>query len=578
MSFKPNSAIAATVLAIALLASCFATANEVRSHQGVVVTRSELASKAGTEVMAQGGNAVDAIVAAGFALAVTHPAAGNIGGGGFMVIRLADGTLFANDHREIAPAAAFRDMFLDADGDYNPRKALRSHQASGVPGSVAGLLTVHEKFGVLSREQVMAAGIRLAKEGFPLTEDLARQFSGRKNQWLKSAGAKKVFLKPDESTYESGELFVQADLAVTLERISDQGRDGFYKGKTAQLIVEEMKRGSGLITLDDLESYESVWREPIVGDYRGYQVVSMPPPSSGGVLLVQMLNMLEPFDLSELGVATSSSMHLIVEIERRAYADRAVHLGDSDFYPVPIALLTNKDYALSRFKNFDSNKRSPSRGIAAGNLSVESEETTHLSAIDAEGNAVAYTTTLNSGYGSGIVVQGAGFLLNNEMDDFSSKPGVPNQFGLIGAEANAIEPKKRMLSSMTPTIVVHDNKPVIVTGSPGGSTIITTVLQVVTNVLDHGMTLNDAVAQPRFHHQWLPDVVTLERNGFSTAVVEELQELDHEITYRNAIGDANTAGSRDGWIIGVSDPRNTGYASGLLDPPQEKETVESPSR
>ncbi len=579
MNIKSLSVRTALIAAAILtFTSCLVSANEVRSKYGVVVTRSELASKAGTQAMAQGGNAIDAIVSAAFALAVTHPAAGNIGGGGFVVIRLADGTTITNDHRERAPSAAFRDMFLDDEGEYDPNKALRSHLSSGVPGSVAGLLDVHERFGVLSREQVMAAGIRLAKEGFHLSEALARQLRGRKNQWLNSPGAMKVFLKADEGSYDEGELFVQEDLAQTLQRISDQGRDGFYKGKTAQLIVAEMERGNGLIGLEDLEAYESVWREPIIGDYRGYQVLSMPPPSSGGVLLVQMLNMLEPFELSKTGVATSESMHLMVEVERRAYADRAVHLGDSDFYPVPIESLTDKNYARSRFHDFSATKKTQSQQIAAGVMPLESEETTHLSAIDGEGNAVAYTTTLNSGFGSGIVVQGAGFLLNNEMDDFSSKPGVPNQFGLIGAEANAIEPGKRMLSSMTPTIVVHDDKPVLVTGSPGGSTIITTVLQVLTNALDHEMSLSEAVSQPRFHHQWLPDVVTVESGGFSDGVIEDLRDLGHVIRERNTLGDANTAGWKEGWLIGVSDPRHSGYASGLTQEPSAARETDRQSR
>ena len=559
---------ACALICLSLQLETNSIANEVSSKYGVVTSRSEFASKAGIQALAQGGNAIDAIVAAGFALAVTYPSAGNLGGGGFMVIRLADGTVVTNDHREMAPNAAFRDMFLDGDGEYDPQKALRSHLASGVPGSVAGLLDIHERFGELTREQVMSEAIRLASEGFELPPDIARQISGRNSVWLRSKGSREKFLKQNGSNYEGGDLFTQPDLAETLKRIRDHGRDGFYKGKTAELIVAEMKRGNGLILLEDLEGYRSVWREPIRSTYRGYEILSMPPPSSGGVLLVQMLNMLEKFDLGKMGSANPATIHTMVEVERRAYADRAMHLGDMDFYPVPIGSLTAKKYALQRIQDFDAEMKTPSSEIAAGDLPItqESEETTHLSAIDAAGNAVAFTTTLNSGYGSGIVVEGAGFLLNNEMDDFSSKPGVPNQFGLLGAEANAIEPKKRMLSSMTPTIVVAKNQPILVTGSPGGSTIITTVLQIVVNVVDHGMSISEAVTQPRFHHQWMPDVVTIESGGFKDETQNQLRSKGHEIRERRSIGDANTAGWVGDMIIGVSDPRNAGFASGLKPP------------
>ncbi|MCY3884221.1 MAG: gamma-glutamyltransferase [Gammaproteobacteria bacterium] len=554
---------------LALLSAAHSTANEVSSEYGVVTSRSEFASKAGTQMLAQGGNAVDAIVAAGFALAVTYPSAGNLGGGGFMVVRMADGTTVTNDHREMAPLAAYRDMFLDDDGEYDPAKALRSHLASGVPGSAAGLLDVHERFGKLTREQVMSEAIRLASEGFQLPSDIARQIAGRKDLWLRTIGSRAKFLRDDGSSFEEGDLFVQPDLAQTLMRIREYGRDGFYKGKTAELVVAEMKRGNGLISLKDLEDYETVWRDPINGSYRGFEIISMPPPSSGGVLLVQMLNMLERFDLNSMGFANALTMHTMVEVERRAYADRAVHLGDMDFYPVPVSSLIDKKYAVSRIQDINLEKSTSSLEISAGELPTpeESEETTHLSAIDSDGNAVAYTTTLNSGYGSGIVVEGAGFLLNNEMDDFSSKPGVPNQFGLLGAEANAIEPRKRMLSSMTPTIVVSENRPVLVTGSPGGSTIITTVLQIVVNVIDHGMSISEAVTHPRFHHQWMPDAITVETGGFEEETADQLRSMGHEIRERRAIGDANTAGWSEDSIIGVSDPRNQGFASGLEAPP-----------
>ena len=569
--YRLVAAFSCALVCLALLSEASSIANEVTSQYGVVTSRSEFASRAGTQALAQGGNAIDAIVAAGFALAVTYPSAGNLGGGGFMVIRMADGTVATNDHREMAPNAAFRDMFLDDNGEYDPQKALRSHLSSGVPGSVAGLLDVHERFGKLTRKQVMAEAILLASEGFQLPPDIARQISGRNSVWLRTKGSREKFLTQDGGNYEEGDLFIQPDLALTLRRIRDQGRDGFYKGKTAELIVAEMERGSGLISLKDLEDYRSVWREPIRGAYRGYEILSMPPPSSGGVLLVQMLNMLEKFDLGEMGSANPATMHTMVEAERRAYADRAMHLGDMDFYPVPIGTLTDKKYASHRIQDFDKEKKTLSSEVAAGDLPLpeESEETTHLSAIDAAGNAVAFTTTLNSGYGSGIVVEGAGFLLNNEMDDFSSKPGVPNQFGLLGAEANAIEPKKRMLSSMTPTIVVANDRPILVTGSPGGSTIITTVLQIVVNVIDHGMSISEAVTQPRFHHQWMPDIVTIESGGFKGETLEQLRNKGHEIRERRAIGDANTAGWVADSAVGVSDPRNAGFAAGLDSSPAD---------
>lgn len=564
---NPNSATNNTrfgfLLLLSLLLVCPCDANEVQANKGVVASRSKLASQAGVDAMKLGGNAIDAIVATAFTLAVTYPSAGNLGGGGFIVFRQHDGAMSALDFREIAPAASNRDMFLDEDGNYDPEVALRSRMASGVPGSVAGLLLVHERFGELSRQQVLAEAIRLAEEGFKLPEDIARQIAGRKDFWLRSKGSREKFLSETGETYQAGDLFVQKDLATTLQRISKEGRKGFYQGKTADLIVAEMDRGNGLITSDDLKNYTPKWRNPIVGSYRGHEVISMPPPSSGGTILVQMLNMLEPYALKASKFGTASTLHLMAEVERRAYADRAQHLGDSDFFPVPITTLINKKYAGLRFRNFVPDKVTPSKNISAGQLQKESEETTHLSAIDSDGNAVALTTTLNSGYGNGYVVQGAGFLLNNEMDDFSAKPGVPNQFGLVGGEANAIEPNKRMLSSMTPTILVHKDGRILVTGSPGGSTIITTVLQIIVNLVDHEMTLNEAVSSPRFHHQWLPDQITVEQNGFENEILDKLTELGHKIATRRTIGDANSALVTKKTLVGVSDPRNKGAAVGL---------------
>ena len=546
--------------------------NEVSSSQGVVSSRSELASQAGIKALRDGGNAIDAAVATAFTLAVTYPAAGNLGGGGFMVIYVAYGSgysAYALDFREMAPAAATRDMFLDENGEYNSERALRSRMSSGVPGSVAGLLAAHEKLGKLDRQAVLTEAIRLAENGFQLPDDIARRIRDRRDVWLRSEGSKQVFLKSENDEYldyNARDLFVQSDLASTLKRISKDGVKGFYEGETADLIVAEMQRGNGLISHGDLKRYTPVWRVPVLGYYRDYVIFSMPPPSSGGVLLVQMLNMLENFDVAEMGFGTFATMHLMSEIERRAYADRATHLGDSDFYPVPIRELIDKNYASERMEDFTSDKASKSANIEAGTVRAESLETTHLSVIDHDGNAVALTTTLNSGYGNGFVVEGAGFLLNNEMDDFSAKPGEPNQFGLVGAEANAIEPRKRMLSSMTPTIVINqDEEYLLVTGSPGGSTIITTVLQVIVNSIDHKMSLYDAVASPRFHHQWLPDRITLEMQDFDPKVEEDLRLLGHETVHRGSIGDANSAQKIGKQIIGVSDPRNDGRAVGLED-------------
>ena len=554
-----------TILVLGVVATTSVKSNTVVVENAAVSSRSMLASEAGVAAMRNGGNAVDAAVTTAFTLAVTYPSAGNLGGGGFAVIRMPDGKVFANDHRERAPKNASRDMFLDEAGEYVAERALRSHLASGVPGSVAGLLAIHERFGVLSREAVVAPAIELAREGFELPADIARQFTSRHEWFQHIDSTRKVFYKEDGSFYQAGELFKQPDLAATLSRVSEQGRDGFYKGETAELIEAEMSRGGGLISKSDLEAYESVWREPIHGRYRGYDVHSMPPPSSGGVLVVQLLNMLEPFELGELGFHKAPSMHLMIEAERRAYADRALHLGDPDFYPVPLDTLLSKHYAKSRIEDIGA-IATTSDHVAAGSISKEPFETTHFSVIDADGMAVALTTTINGGYGSGIIVEGAGFLLNNEMDDFSAKPGTPNMFGLIGGEANAIEPGKRMLSSMTPTIVSRGNSFILITGSPGGSTIITTTLQVILNVIDHGFELEDAVNAPRFHHQWQPNSVRFEA-GIKQDVIDELSAMGHtdlnKLPERFAIGDANSILKYRGSITATSDGRNEGGAVGF---------------
>ena len=538
-------------------------AHVARGKGGVVASRSPLASQVGIDILQRGGNAVDAAVATGFALAVTHPSAGNLGGGGFMVIRLADGRVTANDHREKAPAKAHRDMYQDEDGNVIEGLSTASHLAVGVPGTVDGLLAVLERHGTLSRRDVVAPAIALAENGFALPEDLAGQFERQRKAFEPYPASVAKFSKADGSPYQAGDTFRQPELARTLERIAEHGRKGFYAGLTASQIVAEMDRGGGLVGYEDLEAYRSVWREPVRGVYRGHEIVSMPPPSSGGLLLVQMLNMLEAYDLAGLGFGSAPAAHLMIEAERRAYADRATHLGDSDFYAVPADMLVDKRYARERLADFDPRQASKSADIGAGApWPAESPETTHVSAMDAAGNAVAYTTTLNLGYGAKIVVPGAGFLLNNEMDDFSAKPNVANAFGLIGGEANAIAPGKRMLSSMTPTIVLREGEPFIVTGSPGGSTIITTVLQILVNVLDHGMELGQAVAAPRFHHQWLPNRVVYEPQAFPPPTLEALEERGHvgltEVGF--GIGDANSAMRLGEELIGASDPRNAGSA------------------
>jgi gamma-glutamyltranspeptidase/glutathione hydrolase len=534
---------------------------------GMVATRSSWASQVGADILSQGGNAVDAAVAVGFAMAVTYPSAGNLGGGGFMVIHLADGTVITNDHREKAPSAASRDMFLDENGDVIKELSLHSHLAAGVPGSVAGLLDVLEKHGTMTRAQIIQPAIDLAAKGIVLDRDMAEGFARRAEAFAKYPASAAVFTHGGKP-YQIGDRWVQKDLAATLRRIKDKGRAGFYQGKTADLLVAEMQRGGGLISHQDLLDYRSVWREPIRGTYRGHEIISMPPPSSGGVLLVQMLNMLEAHDLATMGYGSAQAIHMMIEAERRAYADRAQHLGDMDFYPVPIQQLIDKKYAKARFADFDPAKAGKSEDIESGQLAPESMETTHASVMDAQGNAVSYTTTLNLSYGSKIVVSGAGFLLNNEMDDFSAKENTANYYGVIGRQANAIEPGKRMLSSMTPTIVLKDGVPMLVTGSPGGSTIITTTMQVILNVIDHQMSLSDAVSSPRFHHQWVPDRVLVEPFALSPDTRKVLEAKGHkqllDLGTRFSLGDANSVLRTERGFEGMADPRNAGTAMGVF--------------
>ena len=518
--------------------------NPIYGKNGMVVSTSRDASLVGINILKKGGNAIDAAVAVGFALAVTSSGNGNIGGGGFLVATMANGESFTIDHREVAPSQSSRNMFLDNNYDIIPGMSLGTHASSGVPGTVDGLLKAFKDYGSgnISLREVLTPSIKLAEKGFKLSLYEANRFNNYRENFQNNKAASKIFIRKNGKMWSEGDLFIQKDLAKTLKRILKFGREGFYSGVIADLIVKEMKKGNGLITHNDLKSYSSKYREPIVGLYKDYKVISMGPPSSGGVLLVNMLNMLENFDLNALGWNSSDYVHLLTEVERRAYADRSEHLGDPDFWKIPISMLTSKEYAKNRMKTFSKERATLSTDISASkNIHNESIETTHYSVVDKSGNAVSVTTTINLNYGSGIIVDGAGFFLNNEMDDFSSKPGVPNVFGLIGNEANAIEANKRPLSSMTPTIVLKDDKPFMVIGSPGGSTIITTTLQNILNVIEFNMDIEEAVSSPRFHSQWLPDVIQIEPRSLPKDVLIKLKEKGHQVVpYRwGYIGEAN---------------------------------------
>jgi len=502
----------------------------VIAEKGVTVSQEAIASQVGTDILASGGNAVDAAVATGFALAVTLPRAGNIGGGGFMLVHLAEeNKTIAIDYREMAPAAASRNMFLDAEGDVDRVKARHSVHSSGVPGTVAGMIYALENYGTMSLKQVMQPAIELAKNGFPVSRSLASSLVRYRDYLSSDPASSSYFYRGDGEFYQAGELLVQKDLAATLKRISKKGRDGFYTGKTADLLVAQMRRNGGIISYQDLLNYRVIERQPVCGDYRSNRVCAMPPPSSGGVHLIQMLNILEGWDLNALGHNSAAYLHRLVESMRRAYADRSLHLGDPDFYAVPAEQLMDKRYAATLREQINPIKASRSKDIkpVPARVITESPETTHYATWDRWGNVVSNTYTINFSYGSGISVAGAGFLLNNEMDDFSSKPGSANGYGLIGGEANAIEPGKRPLSSMTPTIVFDSQgDAVVATGSPGGSTIITVVLQMLLNVIDFDMGIAEATAAPRIHHQWLPDTLRYER-GISVDTLNLLTEMGH---------------------------------------------------
>lgn len=529
----------------------------VRTDRGMVVSAHTLASQAGAEVLAAGGNAIDAAIATGFALAVTVPRAGNIGGGGFMVIRFPDGRVTSLDFREKAPLAAHPEMWVGPDGEYSSDLHHRSHRAVGVPGTVAGFDKAHRLYGNMNWERLVYPAVALAQDGFPLSEDLAGSFEGLVRGKGSEYEATVASFSKDGVPYEPGETFRQPDLGATLSRIMRGRSDGFYRGETARLLVEEMERGGGMITLRDLELYQARERAPLVGSYRGWDVISMPPPSSGGVALITMLNILEGYDLESMGHNTSRSAHVLTEAMRRAYRDRATYLADRDHVDVPVHRLTSKEHAADLRATIDLDVASESApsDVAQG---YESPETTHYSVVDADGVAVSVTYTLEQSYGTGITVPGAGFLLNNEMGDFNGRPGLTDESGLIGTEPNLARPEQRMLSSMTPSILARDGELVAVIGSPGGRTIINTVLQVISNVVDHSMDITEAVEAGRLHHQWLPDRIVAEDGALSAATVEALEAMGHTVVMRGTQGRANSImiDAATGERVGQPDGRN----------------------
>ncbi|MGO3414361.1 MAG: gamma-glutamyltransferase [Kluyvera intermedia] len=529
----------------------------VRAQQGMVASVDAMATQVGVDILRQGGNAVDAAVAVGYALAVTHPQAGNLGGGGFMMLRTKEGKTVAIDFREMAPEQATRDMFLDGEGNPDAKKSLTSHLASGTPGTVGGFSLALEKYGTLPLNKVIQPAIKLAQDGFIINSALADDLKTYGSEVLPHhANSKAIFWK-DGEPLKQGEKLVQTNLAKSLTLIAQNGPDAFYKGAIAEQIADEMHHNGGLLSKADLANYKAIERTPISGEYRGYEVFSMPPPSSGGIHIVQILNILENFDLHKYGFGSADAMQLMAEAEKQAYADRSEYLGDPDFVKVPWQALTNKAYAKSIAERIDLNKAKPSSEIKPGKLApYESNQTTHFSVVDKDGNAVAVTYTLNTTFGTGIVSGNTGILMNNEMDDFSAKPGVPNVYGLVGGDANAVGPKKRPLSSMSPTIVVKDGKTWLVTGSPGGSRIITTVLQMVVNTVDFGMNVAEATNAPRFHHQWLPDELRVEK-GFSPDTLKLLEGKGQKVVLKEAMGSTQSIMvGPDGTLYGASDPRS----------------------
>ncbi len=533
----------------------------VTGLSGAIAAADRTAAEAARAILEKGGNAVDAAVTTGFVLAVTYPRAGNIGGGGFMIIHIAEsGENLALDFREVAPQAATEDMFLDQDGNADPKKSRDSPLAVGVPGSVAGLLAAHERFGSLPLDELMAPAIRLARDGMVVDQSFADDLARGILIGRLDSTARDQFTGDDGKPPQPGEKFRQPELADTLQRIADSGRDGFYTGPTARAIVNALREEGGIMTLKDLATYQPVWREPVQGQFRGHEIISMPPPSSGGIHLVQMLNLIENFPVSDWGLNSTRYIHTVSEVMKRAYADRSKYLGDPGFADIPREQLLSEDYEQAVLARLDPDSPTPSRTIQPGldGAFAEPDQTTHFSIVDKDGNAVSCTTTLNFSFGCGIMAKGAGFFLNNEMDDFSAKPGVPNAYGLIGGEFNKVEPGKRMLSSMTPTIVLKDGRVRIVTGSPGGSRIINSVLQVVLNLIEFDLNAAEAVNSPRFHHQWLPDKLQLER-GFPPEVLKALRAMGYDLEITYTIGSAQTVvHDAEGNLSAAGDPRRNG--------------------
>ena len=553
--------------------------NKVLSDSAMVSSAHSLSSKVGINILKQGGNAFDAAVAIQFTLSVVYPNAGNIGGGGFVVYRLNNGEIGSLDFREKAPFLSSKNMYLYKKNDsilinyelknhdvdemiVDVNKSKIGHLASGIPGTVDGMIKLHEKFGILDWENLLNPSIKLAREGFQLTTSQSNSLNSTKDLFIKVNKKPIPFVK--NNGWKTNDTLVQNDLSLTLNRIKNQKRDGFYSGITAKLLLKEMNKGNGIFTQDDLDKYSSIWRKPIVGYYKNHKIISMGPPSSGGIALVQLLKGIENYNIKNYGFNSLKTINLMTELESRVYADRATHLGDPDFYKVPVEELINSNYLENKFKNINPLKKTPSNEIKEGFITYnESDETTHFSIVDKFGNAVSITTTLNGSYGSKVIVDGAGFLLNNEMDDFSVKPGFPNMFGLIGGKANSIEPGKRMLSSMTPTIIEKNNNLFMVLGTPGGSTIITSVFQTILNVIDYGMTMQEAVDAKKIHHQWVPDILYVEKNSINNETKEQLISIGHKINERGSIGrmDCILINS-DNKLEGGSDKRGDNIAIG----------------
>ncbi len=534
----------------------------IKADSGMVVSAHSRSSMIGANILRQGGNAVDAAVATGFALAVCYPEAGNIGGGGFMLIRLSDGKTDVIDFREKAPLLSSRDMFLDNRGNVTEGLSTDTQLASGVPGTVDGMITAHERYGKLPFKDVIQPAIDLAEKGFVVTGEQAEDLNFNRKKFQKRNSSIVSFVR--ESLWKEGDILKQKDLAETLRRIRDFGREGFYSGKTARLLIKTMKRGNGLISFKDLAEYRSISRVPLTAKYKGYNIITVPPPSSGGVTLIQLLEMTEPYPVTQWGFHSTQAIHLITEAERRAFADRSEYLGDPDFVKIPVSALISREYLKNRMSSFVQNKASSSTETGPGSVAgYESEETTHFSVVDSKGNAVAVTTTLNESFGNSIVADSAGFLLNNQMDDFSIKPGFPNIYGLIGGEANSVQPGKKMLSSMTPAIVEKQGRLFLVLGSPGGSTIPTTVFQVIVNVVDFDMDIQHAVDAGRFHHQWLPDWISYENGAIDSLTKAELTAMGYELKVRSSIGRTNAVMIlENGKTEGGADIRGDNYACG----------------